>query len=93
MVSTSNFYDLIVLGSDLAGLAAAALVARRGKRVLVIPLAPIDGVDTGAPEPVVAEPAPIVFAESAPVQRVFEELGVWQQVRREHAPIRGRLHL
>ncbi len=93
MVSTSNFYDLIVLGSDLAGLSAAALVARRGKRVLVIPLAPIDGIDTGAPEPVIAEPAPIVFAESPPVQRVFDELGVWQQVRRERAPIRGRLHL
>ncbi|MEZ4384323.1 MAG: hypothetical protein R3A79_23520 [Nannocystaceae bacterium] len=93
MVSTSNFYDLIVLGSDLAGLAAAALVARRGKRVLVIPLAPVDGVDTGAPEPVVAEPAPIVYGESPPIRRVFDELGVWQQVRRERAPIRGRLHL
>jgi len=93
VVSTSNFYDLIVLGSDLAGLAAAALVARRGKRVLVIPLAPIDGVDTGAPEPVVTEPTPIVFGESPPIRRVFDELGVWQQVRRERAPIRGRLHL
>ncbi len=93
MVSTSNFYDLIVLGSDLAGLAAAALVARRGKRVLVIRLAPIDGVDPGAPEPVVSEPTPIVFGESPPIRRVFDELGVWQQVRRERAPIRGRLHL
>ncbi|MCB9705756.1 MAG: hypothetical protein H6711_28075 [Myxococcales bacterium] len=93
MVSTSNFYDLIVVGSDLAGLAAASLVARRGKRVLVIPLAPIDGVDPGGPEPTVSEPAPIVYGESPPIRRVFEELGIWQQVRREREPIRGRLHL
>ena len=41
--ATTNHYDLIVLGTDFAGLVAAALVARRGKRVLVIPHGPIDG--------------------------------------------------
>lgn len=92
MATTSNFYDLIVLGSDLAGLAAAALVARRGKRVLVIPLSPIDAVDTGAPEPVVSDPTPVICGESATMRRVFDELGVWQQIRRERQAI-SSLHL
>ncbi|MEZ4450037.1 MAG: hypothetical protein R3B09_11210 [Nannocystaceae bacterium] len=92
MATTSNFYDLIVLGSDLAGLAAAALVARRGKRVLIIPLSAIDAVDTGAPEPVVSDPTPVICGESATMRRVFDELGVWQQIRRERQPIES-LHL
>lgn len=92
-MATSNFYDLIVLGSDLAGLVAAALVARRGKRVLVLPTTPIDGVDTGAPEPVVADPTPILCGEAPLFRRIFDELGVWQQIRRERQPIAGRLHL
>ena len=92
-MATSNYYDLIVLGSDLAGLVAAALVARRGKRVLVLPTAPLDGVDTAAPEPVVCDPAPILCGDSPLFRRIFDELGVWQQIRRERQPLAGRLHL
>lgn len=92
-MSTSNYYDLIVLGSDLAGLAAAALVARRGKRVLVLPIAPLDGVDTSPPDPVVCDPTPVLCGDSAIFRRVFDELGVWQQIRRERQPIAGKLHL
>ena len=39
----TNFYDVIVCGAELAGLVAAALLARRGLRVLLL------GHDTDRP--------------------------------------------
>lgn len=92
MASTTNHYELIVLGTDLAGLVAAALVARRGKRVLVIPQGPIDGVHRLARRPFALDTAPLIHLACPAVRRVFEELGLWTQIRREHRPIAERVH-
>ncbi|KIG14804.1 Neurosporene desaturase [Enhygromyxa salina] len=90
--ATTNHYDLIVLGTDFAGLVAAALVARRGKRVLVIPHGPIDGRYRLARRGFSLDTAPLVHLGCPAVQRVFEELGLWTQIRREHRPLGELLH-
>ena len=93
MASTSNHYDLIVLGSDVAGLVAAALVARRGKRVLVIPHGPADGTYKVEGKTLPLRVAPVVHMGTAPTSRVWTELGLAQQVRRLHAPLEHRVHV
>lgn len=92
MTSITNHYDLIVLGADIAGLVAAALVARRGRRVLVIPHGSPEGAYRvgGRQFPLASDP--LVHIRTPPVQRVFTELGLAQQVRRQHAPLRHLIH-
>lgn len=92
MASTTNHYDLIVLGSDIAGLVAAALVARRGRRVLVMPHGHAEGTYRLGGHVLSLETAPVVHMPTPPVRRVFHELGLLQQVRRQHASIDGLLH-
>jgi hypothetical protein len=87
--TTTNHYDLIVLGADVAGLVAAALVARRGKRVLVVPHGNPDGVYRLQGRVFALDTAPVVHATTPAVERVLAELGLVQQVRRLAAPIDG----
>lgn len=84
MAATTNHYDLIVLGTDIAGLVAAALVARRGKRVLVIPQGPVEGVYRLNRRALSLDTAPLVHLGCPTLRRVFDELGVLTQIRREH---------
>lgn len=91
-MATTNHYDLIVLGSDVAGLVAAALVARRGKRVLVIPQGSADGTYRLSGKPMPLRCAPVVHMGAPGVRRVWTELGLAQQVRRQHAPLSHRVH-
>jgi hypothetical protein len=84
LAATTNHYDLIVLGTDIAGLVAAALVARRGKRVLVIPQGAVEGVYRLNRRALALDTAPLIHLACPAVRRVFDELGVWTQVRREH---------
>ncbi len=93
MATTTNHYDLIVLGSDIAGLVAAALVARRGKRVLVIPQGAADGMYKGSGKTLPLRVAPVVHMATPPTGRVWTELGLAQQVRRQHAPLDHRVHV
>lgn len=93
MATTTNHYDLIVLGSDIAGLVAAALVARRGKRVLVIPQGPADGSYKIAGRSLPLRIAPVVHMGTAPTDRVWSELGLAQQVRRLYAPLEHRVNV
>ena len=93
MGSTTNHYDLIVLGSDIAGLVAAALVARRGKRVLVVPHGPADGRYPLGGRSLALDTAPVVHLGTPPVERVFSELGLWQQIRRRDTPLDSLVHL
>ncbi len=93
MATTTNHYDLIVLGSDIAGLVAAALVARRGKRVLVIPQGPADGTYKIAGRSLPLRIAPVVHMGTAPTDRVWIELGLAQQVRRLYAPLEHRVNV
>ena len=81
MSTTTNHYDLIVVGADVAGLVAAALVARRGKRVLVLPHGPADGSYRLQARVLPLETAPVVHATCPPVERVLAELG---QIGRAH---------
>jgi hypothetical protein len=90
--TTTNHYDLIVVGADVAGLVAAALVARRGKRVLVLPHGPADGCYRLQARALPLETAPIVHATCPPVERVLGELGLVQQTRRQAAPVFGLVH-
>jgi hypothetical protein len=90
---TTNHYELIVLGSDIAGLVAAALVARRGKRVLVIPDGSTHGTYRLGARSLPLETAPVVHVGSPPVQRVFHELGLQQMVKRQHASVDGLIHM
>ena len=82
----TNFYDVIVCGSELAGLVAAALLARRGLRVLLL------GHDTDRPSfdaggvTLSRGPALLPPLDSHPVARVLTELNCVQVVRRR-API------
>lgn len=92
MSTTTNHYDLIVLGAEVAGLVAAALVARRGKRVLVVPHGNADGAYRLQGRIFALDTAPVVHATTPPVERVLAELGLVQQVRRLAAPIDGRQH-
>lgn len=92
MSNTTNHYDLIVLGADVAGLVAAALVARRGKRVLVVPHGNPDGAYRLQGRTFALDTAPLVHATTPPVERVLAELGLVQQVRRLAAPIDGLQH-
>ncbi|MEM6995488.1 MAG: hypothetical protein AAF721_33570 [Myxococcota bacterium] len=93
MASTTNHYDLIVLGNDLAGLVAAALVSRRGKRVLVMPHGPAAGVYRLGGRVLPLDTAPVVHLATPPVERVFTELGLWQQIRRQDTRVEGLVHL
>jgi phytoene dehydrogenase-like protein len=90
--ATTNHYDVIVLGTDFAGLVAAALVARRGKRVLLIPHGPIDGRYRLARRSFALDTAPLVHLGCPAVHRVFDELGLWTQIRRENRPLEDMLH-
>jgi hypothetical protein len=89
VTNTTNHYDLIVLGNDIAGLVSAALVARRGKRVLVLPHGTPDGSYRLHARTFALDLAPVVHAATPPIERVLHELGLQQQLRRMHAPVAG----
>jgi phytoene dehydrogenase-like protein len=93
VASTTNHYHLIVLGSDIAGLVAAALVARRGKRVLVLSHGPEDGTYRLGQRAFALDTAPVIHMGCPAVRRVFQELGLLHQVKREHAVVDGLIHV
>jgi len=76
----TNYYDVITIGDDLAGLIAATLCARRGLRVLI--------AETAAPGeryPRAVHPAPRaarVRRETSPAVRGVAELNFMQVLRR-----------
>ncbi len=92
MALTTNHYDLVVVGADVAGLVAAALVARRNKRVLVMPHGSAEGHVRLGNRTFGLDTAPVLHMGSPPVQRVFQELGLWQQIRRDHGMVDGMVH-
>jgi len=92
-LAARHHYDLIVIGHHLAGLVAAALVARRDKRVLVLPGGPGNGQVRLGSDHLPLDTAPCLDLNAPTIRQVFEELGVWQQIRRELRPLRTRTHL
>lgn len=92
MGSTTNHYDLIVIGSDISGLVAASLVAKRGKRVLVIPHGSPDATYKLGRRSFALDTAPLMHLRCPAVRHVYEELGLWTQLKRERRLIDGLLH-
>src|SRR6266581_2840829 len=85
----TNFYDVIVLGDDLAGLVAATLCARRGMRVLVTETAATlpERYEIG-PYTLPRAALPFVGESSPAVRRVVAELNFIQIARRRLALLR-----
>ena len=87
-MATTNHFDLIVLGTDLAGLFTAALAARRGKRVVVLSQGPADGSVRLGGRDWRLDDAPLISLSSPLARRVFEELGLLAQMQRRRRRIR-----
>ena len=85
----TNFYDVIVCGAELAGVVAAALLGRRGLRVLLL------GHDLQRPSfeagpfTLSRGPALLPSPDSPALGRVLKELGLAQMMRRRAQPISG----
>ena len=84
---STRFYDVIVLGADLGPLLTAAILAKRGFRVLVLGCDTLD--DTYEEEGLRLPRWPSYFGvgESPIVRRVFSDMGLWQIVRRKLQPL------
>ena len=84
---STRFYDVIVLGADLGPLLSAAILAKRGFRVLVLGCDTLD--DTYDEEGLRLPRWPSYFGvgESPIVRRVFSDMGLWQIVRRKLQPL------
>lgn len=85
MVDT-NFYDVVVCGGETAGLVAAALLARRGYRVLVVGDEPEQAALEAGGAALSRAPALLPPLDDAQVARVFKELDCVAVVKRR-APV------
>lgn len=92
MATTSNHYDVIIVGTDVAGLVLATLLARSGRRILLLPQGPIEGVVRVAGRSYDLDPAPLLHLPSPVVGRVFEGYGALAQLKRETRRIEGHVH-
>jgi len=83
----TSFYDVVVIGDELAGAVAGALLARRGFRVLMLSTAPVEREPIGdgafsAPR----APLALTGLESPALKRVVNELNLLQLLRRRVTP-------
>ena len=85
----TNFYDVILLGDDLAGLIGATLCAKRGLRVLVAetPSTPLEKYPLG-PYSLPRSPMPFPVESSPSVTRVIRELNFVQTLKRRLTPLK-----
>jgi len=89
----TNFYEVITVGDDLAGLVASALLARRGFRVLLVEHAHVpDHVNVAGAE-VPRAPLHLLGLDSLAWRRVVGELNLVQIFRRRVEPHRPSFQL
>lgn len=82
----TSYFDAVVCGADLAGLVAAALLGRRGMRVLVCGLDRAPATFSAGGYTLSREPGLLPPPDSEAVARVLRELNYVQIVRRR-APV------
>jgi phytoene dehydrogenase-like protein len=87
---SKRFYDVIVLGADLGPLLAAALLAKRGFRVLVLGCDTQEDTYEEAGLRLPRWPSYFGVGGTPIVRRVFADLGTWQILRRKLAPLEPR---
>jgi len=78
----TNFYDVVVCGGELTGLVAAALLGRRGFRVLLVAHDAERGSFEAGGLTLSRGPALLPPVDGAPLARVLNELNCVQVVRR-----------
>lgn len=76
----TSFYDVVVLGTGLEALLAAALLGREGLRVLALGQGPPDSYAIGDVR-IDTYPLPLLGARSPAVQRTLEALALRQDLR------------
>ena len=81
----TNFYDVIVCGGETSGLCAAALLARRGFRVMVLGHEPSSAAFDADGVTLSAAPALLPPLDETPTARVLKELDVTALVKRKTA--------
>jgi phytoene dehydrogenase-like protein len=84
----TNFYDVVVCGGDLSGLVSAALLARRGHRVLLIGHEPDHPAFEAGGRVLSRAPALLPPLDGAAAGRVFKDLDCSAMIRRRAAPVR-----
>jgi hypothetical protein len=89
----TNSYDLIVIGDDLAGLAAAALCARRGMRTLVLGHHDRPWRYQLGPHKLPVEHTVVASRPGGGVERVVKDLGLEHALRRRQREVRTSAQL
>jgi phytoene dehydrogenase-like protein len=87
-----SFYDVVILGGDLAATVAGAVLAHRGFRVLVAG-APVEERYSIGPYNLPRAPLAFVGVESPSLRRVVAELNLIQLLRRRLEPNRPAFQL
>ena len=89
----TNFYDVVVCGGETTGLVAAALLARRGLRVLLLGHEPAHAGFDAWGSTLSRAPALLPPIDETPVSRVFRELDSVALLKRRASPPRGPLRV
>lgn len=89
-----RLYDAVVLGPDVGGAAAGALLARRGLRVLLAPLGPAAAArESGGWLLPAAHPMVPPLRQLPGATGTLDELGLGQDLQRVAAPTDGAFQL
>src|SRR5690348_2779373 len=84
----TNFYDVVVCGGEIAGLVAAALLARRGFRVLVLGHESDRATFEAGDATLSRAPALLPPLDEPPIARVVKELDCIALVKRRAPSVR-----
>ena len=89
----TNYFQVVVCGPDLAGLIAAALLSRRGQRVLLCGHDRQPATFQAGPYTLAREPGILPPPDAEPVARVMRELGHSQVIRRRAPALQPGLQI